>query len=178
MKTFARLLVLLVCSFAFAQTPAPNAPKPDPAQDAAKRDAAKQSADSWLNLLDAHDYFDNWDQANLVFKSGINRASWQSIWKTVRDPLGDFQGRTFKKLDSKFHLPEDPKEDKWIVVEYDSVFTRRSATEIVAIKQDKDGQWRVAGYNVVPTGPGRTLVTQPPTEQAAATTPPPQPPQN
>jgi uncharacterized protein DUF4019 len=174
MKTCARLMMLLVCSFALAQTPASN--QPDPARDASKRDAAKQSADSWLALLDAHDYFDNWDRANLTFKSGINKVSWQTIWKGVRDPLGDFQGRTFKRLDSKFHLPEDPKEDKWIVLEYDSVFTRRSAIEIVALKQDRDGQWRVAGYNVVPTGPGRTLVPQPPTEQAAATTPP-QPPQ-
>jgi len=178
MKTRAGLLVLLVCSFAFAQTPAPNK-QPDPAQDPLKRDAARLSADSWLNLLDARDYFDNWDKANLVFKSGINKASWQAIWRGVRDPYGDFQGRTFKRLDSKFHLPEDPKEDKWIVVQYDSVFSKRSATEIVALKQDKDGQWRVAGYNVVPTGPGRVLVTPPPTEQAAASTPPqPQPPQN
>lgn len=176
MKSCARLIMLLVCSFALAQTPASN--QPDPARDPAKCDAAKQSADSWLNLLDAHDYFDNWGQADLAFKTGINKASWQAIWKGVRDPLGDFQGRTFKKLDSKFHLPEDPKEDKWIVVEYDSVFTRRSATEIVALKQDRDGQWRVAGYNVVLTGPGRTLIAQPPTEQAAASTPQPPQPQN
>ena|SRR2546423_12484691 len=174
MKTCALSLVLLVCSFAGAQNAAQNAQT-----DAAKRDTAKQSADAWLSLLDARDYFENWDRANLVFKSGINKGAWEIIWKSVRDPLGDFQARSFKKSDFKIHLPEDPKEDKWVVVEYDSIFARRSATEIVALKQDKDGAWRVAGYNVVATGPGRTLVAQSPAPSTpAATAQTPQPPQN
>ena len=58
MKTRTDLFVLLVCSFAFTQTPAPNK-QPDPVHDPTKRNTAKLSTNSWLNLLDARDYFDN-----------------------------------------------------------------------------------------------------------------------
>jgi Protein of unknown function (DUF4019) len=119
------------------------------AQPNQKIEAAKESADRWLSLVDSGSFNASWMEASSAFKGGITRDSWQHIWSAVRAPLGPFQSRTFKKSEYRVHIPEDPKEDKWILIEYDSVFANRSVVEVITSKQERDGQWRVAGYDVV-----------------------------
>ncbi len=121
------------------------------AQPDQKIEAARESADRWLSLIDSASFNASWMEASSAFKGGITRDSWQSIWSAVRAPLGPFQSRTFKKGEYRVHIPEDPKEDKWILIEYDSVFANRSVVEVITAKQEKDGQWRVAGYDVMGT---------------------------
>jgi Protein of unknown function (DUF4019) len=125
------------------------------AQPDQKIEAAKESADRWLNLVDSGSFNASWMEASGAFKGGITRDSWQNIWSAVRAPLGPFQSRTFKKGEYRVHIPEDPKEDKWILIEYDSAFANRSVVEVITSKQEKDGQWRVAGYDVVATSRSR-----------------------
>lgn len=164
MRSCALLLVMVVSAFAAGQN----------SREAAQVEAAKQSAEAWLSGVDSGNYLGSWDQADAAFKGGINKMQWERIWKLERAPVGTFQSRNFKKAEFKTHIPEDPKEDKWVVIQYESTFAQRTATEIIAIKQDQDGQWRVAGYNVIP---GQAVAVAAPSAESASAEKPAPPPQ-
>ncbi len=148
------LLLLVASVFAAGQN----------SQDAAQIEAAKQSAQAWLGVVDSGNYLSSWDQADSAFKGNINKGQWERIWRSVREPVGAFQSRNIKKAEFKTHIPEDPKEDKWVVIQYESTFAQKTATEVLALRQEKDGQWRVSGYNVIP---GQAIAPVIPSSEAA-----------
>ena len=126
------LLVLLLSFSAVAQT------KPE--------DAAKQSAQAWLALVDSGKYANSWDEAAQLFKAALTKDQWESALRTVRDPLGKLGTRNLKSANYTKMLPGVP-DGEYVVMQYETTFANKgSAVETIVPMLDKDGKWRVSGY--------------------------------
>ena len=126
------VLALLLCFSAAAQT------KPE--------GAAKQSAESWLALVDSGKYANSWDEASQFFKSAVTKDQWQNALHSVRNPLGKLVSRTLKFANYMKTLPGAP-DGEYVVMQYETSFANKSAAiETIVPMLDKDGKWRVSGY--------------------------------
>lgn len=113
-------------------------------------DAAKKSAASWLALVDAGQYGQSWDQASQIFKSKVKKDQWVAMAKQAREPLGELKSRSLEGFRHLKNPPNAPEGD-YVVMQYSAAFTKTpSATETLSLIQEKDGEWRVAGYWIKP----------------------------
>jgi hypothetical protein len=119
-----------------------------PQAQAKPEELAKKAAESWLTLMDEGKYGDSWSQAAQVFKVQIKKGQWETTARAVRSPLGALQSRTLKSATYKTSLPGAP-DGEYVVIQYDSSFEhKQSAVETVTPMLDKDGTWRVSGYQI------------------------------
>jgi hypothetical protein len=129
---FVLLFTLLLSAFAAAQA------KPE--------QAAQQSADAWLALVDSGKYAQSWDEAAQLFKGAVTKEQWQGVLHASRDPLGKLVSRKVKSANYTRTLPGAP-DGEYVVIQYESSFEhKQSAVETVTPMLDKDGKWRVSGY--------------------------------
>jgi hypothetical protein len=111
-----------------------------------KKQAAEQTAQSWLKLVDSGDYAKNWSEASSFFKADVTEPEWEQKLKNVRSPLGELVSRQMQLADYKTELPGVP-DGEYVVIRYDSKFeNKKNAVETVVPTLDKDGNWRVSGY--------------------------------
>jgi hypothetical protein len=107
--------------------------------------AALAAAQPWLAKVDAGQYAESWDEAAQVFRSAVTKERWAEMASSVRKPLGKVSER---KLSSKHYtesLPNAPP-GKYVVIQFDTKFENKKATETIVPMLDKDGKWRVSGY--------------------------------
>jgi hypothetical protein len=127
-----------------------------PAAAQAPEDAAQAAADSWLGIVDSGNYGGSWDAAARLLRASASQATWAQTVEGLRAPLGALKSRTVKSRG----LTEKPPmaftvggkvfswtAGKYVVVQYDSAFAGRGATETVVVMGEPDG-WRVASYSV------------------------------
>ena len=108
--------------------------------------AAQQSAERWLAIVDKGNYADSYDEAASIFKLAITKADWVQKVRAARGPLGKLESRKLKHAQYETSLPGAP-DGKYVVILYDtSLENKKSAVETVVPTLDKDGQWRVSGY--------------------------------
>jgi hypothetical protein len=130
------MLALLLCSTAFAQ------------DQTAKQESAKQSAKSWLALVDRGEYGASWQEASSFFQSKISKAGWETALKQARAPLGVAGSRTMLGAQFQTDLPNAPK-GEYFIIQYKTAFAGSGAeVETITPMLDKDGKWRVSGYFV------------------------------
>jgi hypothetical protein len=116
------------------------------AAQAKPEQAAQQSADAWLALVDSGKYAESWDEAASVFKAAVSKDQWQQMLRSARDPLGKLVSRKVKSANYTRSLPGAP-DGEYVVIQYESSFEhKQSAVETVTPMLDKDGRWRVSGY--------------------------------
>ncbi len=131
-------MALLLCAPAFAQV------------HTAKQEAAKQSAQSWLALVDAANYGQSWQEAATFFKSKVSKAGWEQALQQARAPLGSAGSRTLLGALYQTDLPNAPK-GEYVILQYKTEFAGRGPViETITPMLDKDGKWRVSGYFVKP----------------------------
>lgn len=107
---------------------------------------ARQSAESWLALVDSGKFAGSWQEASSIFKAHVTKDQWQSMLQATRDPLGKMTSRKLKSASYTKTLPGAPDGD-YVVLQYDTTFEhKQSAVETITPMLDKDGQWRVSGY--------------------------------
>jgi hypothetical protein len=145
MKKFAigALLILTVGALLRAQQ------QPRSWNEGHNTDAAKESAQEWLALVDKGDYAASYDRASSMFKSAITKDDWVQKIGAGRGPLGKVVSRKLKSADFTTQLPGAP-DGQYVVIKYDTSFeNKQSAVEtIVPMVDKKDGQWRTSGYYV------------------------------
>ena len=117
------------------------------ANEAAEK-AALASATAWLALADGEKYPETWDQAAAYFKTKLDKDQWVASLKRGRAPLGKVLSRKpWSKMYTKT-LPGVP-DGEYVVIMYNTEFeNKKSAVETVTPMRDKDGKWRVAGYQI------------------------------
>jgi len=109
-------------------------------------DLARESAKSWLALVDSGRYGESWDQASPLFKAHVTREQWQQMLDASRDPLGKIWSRKLESAAYTKTLPGAPG-GEYVVIRYDTSFEhKQSAVETITPQLDKDGSWRVSGY--------------------------------
>ena len=107
---------------------------------------AKPAADSWLKLLDEGRYGESWEQAAAYFKERVPREKWESMVRSVREPLGKLLSRTVKSTQFTKELPGAP-DGQYVIIQYDTSYeNKKSAIETVTVMREKNGDWRVSGY--------------------------------
>jgi len=114
------------------------------AQDPKETVAARGAAESWLKLVDQGDTGAAWRTSSATVRKDSNQFFWGSIINVSRATLGDLKSR---KLESS-----SDKGNGQLAFEYESRFQQDAkVTEIVTTVHEKDGAWRVTGYNVSAT---------------------------
>lgn len=133
------LHLLLAAVFVFAGLTQAKAQSAD-------ADVARRAVTAWLQKLDAGRYADTWTDAAAMFQKGVPDATWQKAAREVREPLGAVQSRSETSAQSTKSLPGVP-DGNYLVLTYRSSFANKAvATETVAVAQEADGNWKVAGY--------------------------------
>jgi Protein of unknown function (DUF4019) len=112
------------------------------------KQAAQQSAASWLELVDSGKYAESWQSASTLFKAAVTPEQWKSALHASRDPLGKLLARKLTSSTYKTSVPGAP-DGQYVVIRYDSTFEhKQSAVETITPMLDKDGKWRISGYYI------------------------------
>jgi len=134
-KIVSFLLASLLAVHAFAQQPGPG-----------EVDAAKSTAQHWVEVVDHAQYAESWDEAAQGFRKAINKPDWEKAVAGARAPFGTVEKRELISATYAEQLPHSPA-GKYVVIQYRTRFTGgKSATETITPMKDADGSWRVAGY--------------------------------
>lgn len=111
------------------------------AQDPKDAAAARGAAESWLKLVDGGDTGAAWRASSANVREDNNQFFWNSIINLSRATLGDLKSRKLKA--------SHDKGNGQLAFEYESKFQQDAkVVETVTTVHDKDGAWRVSGYNV------------------------------
>lgn len=109
-------------------------------------DDARIAAIGFLALVDEREYDQSYTTASSVMRKEVTQEDWVTHVSSLRNPLGPLHDRT-EDL-SVFHesLPDAPP-GQYVIFTYESSFKNsKSATEVVAVAKESDGEWRVVGY--------------------------------
>ena len=145
-----RTVVAVACLaafFAMASLAAAQAPE----------DAAQAAAESWLGVVDAGNHAGSWDAAAKLLRASVSQAAWTQVLGGQRGALGAVKSRNVRSRS----LTEKPPmafavggkvfswgAGRYVVLQYDSAFASRGASETVVVMAEPDGAWRVASYSV------------------------------
>ncbi len=111
-----------------------------------KESAAEAVALHWLQIVDAGNYGQAWEEAAPLLRDAISRDNWRRTMLNFRRSLGTVSSRTFKSVEYKTQLPGVP-DGEYVLIQYDTSFeNKKSSVETVTPMRDKDGKWKVSGY--------------------------------
>ena len=110
--------------------------------------AASAAAEPWLALMDAEEYERCWDAAAQLFRDTESRETWVTKAAGYRDPLGAFRSRE-PNVTRVIRNPWGAPRGLYAAVVYDSFWQNGTIFETVHMQQQADGNWLVAGYNVM-----------------------------
>jgi len=110
---------------------------------------SKKAVTTWLELIDAGQYTDGWDNTGEIFRDAISCADWEQKIQTVRDKVGAVQNRNESKSFSLKSVEGLPDGD-YIVNEFKTVFADGgSLGERVTTVELTDGSAQVVGYYII-----------------------------
>lgn len=124
---------------------------PVAAQDLSPAEAeAVTEAEEWLRLIDSGEYGESWTRAAPLFQAALTQAEWEGTAQGVIRQTGRSLSREIENVSHTTALPEAPP-GEYVVVQYQSSFQNiASAAEVVALRQEGERGWLVAGYFVLP----------------------------
>jgi hypothetical protein len=144
MRTLSRALALaatVACVLAWNPAWAQN--------DEAEKKAVA-AATGWLALVDAGKNAESWDAAASYFKWTVPKDKWDARLVNARVPLGPVKSRTLAAKKFVKDLPDAIKGD-YVVMVFNTAFDAMpKAVENVTAMLEKDGSWRICGYNIKP----------------------------
>jgi len=107
---------------------------------------AQESAQAWLELVDAGKYPQSWEETAEYFQTAVTKANWEAALKGARKPLGALTKRGLKSAKFTRTLPGAP-DGEYVVIQYETQFENKaSAIETATPLREKDGSWKVSGY--------------------------------
>jgi len=113
-------------------------------------EAAENTTQTWLTLVDYGKYGESWDHASKFFQSKLSRDQWVQALDQVRTPLGKLQSRKLKSATYTTDVPNAPA-GEYVIIQYKTSFQNMNdAIETVTPMLDKDGSWKVSGYFIKP----------------------------
>lgn len=113
---------------------------------------AKETALTWLALIDEGKYAEALDQADPHLRESIERQAWVDGLTQVRKPLGQADSRRLLRLFATTLLPEAPEGD-YVVVNFRTRYALREdpMNEIIVLSAQEDTPydnptWKVIGF--------------------------------
>ena len=120
----------------------------DSAEPVSPEQAAVQSAEAWLALVDDGKYGDSWKEAAALFKNAVTKEKWAESMDGARSPLGKLIQRSVASSSYKTSLPGAP-DGEYVVIQFQTEFEHKaSAIETVTPLKEENGSWRVSGYYI------------------------------
>jgi hypothetical protein len=122
---------------------------PDPARAAAqtrKSAEALESAEAWLQLVDAGQYAEAWEASARANQEAITKDKMVKTYGGFRPQMGDVVSRQLKSANYTSSLAGAPP-GEYVVIEFNTTFENdRRFLERITPMLDTDGQWKVSGY--------------------------------
>lgn len=129
----------------------PTAPTPTvpPVVDTqSDEEAARQSAEAWLSLLDAGDYSAAYDATGSYLREEVTAEEFLSKMEERQTILGTVESRTLDSTQRLSTLPDAPPGD-YFVFEFDGVYELRpNARERVTAVSESD-EWPIVGIYLI-----------------------------
>lgn len=113
------------------------------------KEAAREVTEQWLELTDAGDFGESWDEGAALMQNQIPRETWVEQGKEAKDELEALRSRQFSRAQYRDSLQQAPSEGPFVLLTYRSEFEAGSFEEAVLAIKEGD-QWKVAGYQVSP----------------------------
>ena len=119
----------------------------NPADETAK---AVVAAHNWLAMIDAGKYADAWQSSDDAIKTVGSKEQFATMMERTRGPLGKQQSRAVQdKAYAKD--PQNAPPGEYVQIHFNTTFENgKSATELVTLKKQSDGSWKVGQYSVNP----------------------------
>jgi hypothetical protein len=109
---------------------------------------ATAAAETWLSHVDAGDYTGSWREASAYVQGAITEQAWVASLTRVRTPMGPLLSRQLKQVQHTQSMPGAPDGD-YVVMQFDTRFEhKQAAVETVTFMQEKQGEWKAAGYYI------------------------------
>ena len=127
---------------------APTTPVTPPTDMRSDEDAARQSVEAWLSLLDAGDFSEAYEATASLFREGVTAEEFRLLMEDRLALLGAFESRTLSSTQRLTTIPDAPPGD-YFVFEFDGVYELRpNARERVTAMSESD-EWPVVGIYLI-----------------------------
>jgi hypothetical protein len=109
--------------------------------------AARKALEDWALLWDAGKYKESYKELSTFSKKAFDEKVWFANWTTARKPLGKLKSRNIINTSLIKSLPGVP-DYSGAIFKYQSSFENREVVfETFSLILEKEGIWRVAGYD-------------------------------
>jgi hypothetical protein len=140
-----RLAPLLAIALLIAALPGCTSSNPE---DATKDGVA--AATKWLEAVDAGKYDDAWASSADEIKTAGPKDGFAKMMQQTRTPLGKEISRAVKDKVYAKDPPNAPS-GEYVQIHFQTAFeTAKSVVELVTVKKQPDGVWKVGQYVVNP----------------------------
>ena len=149
----AGLLAIVLAGFAACgddggSPTAPTTPVTPPGDMRSDEDAARQSVDAWLSLLDAGDFSEAYEATGSLFRESVTAEELRNSMEERLALLGALESRTLSSTQRLTTVPDAPPGD-YFVFEFDGVYELRpNARERVTAVSESDA-WPVVGIHLI-----------------------------
>ena len=127
---------------------APTTPVTPPVDTRSDEDAARQSVDAWLSLIDAGDFSGAYDATGSLFRESVTAEEFRNNMEERLTLLGALESRTLSSTQRLTTIPDAPPGD-YFVFEFDGVYELRpNARERVTAMSESD-EWPVVGIYLI-----------------------------
>lgn len=109
---------------------------------------ALQVAKNYVDLLDKNQFAQSWLSGDPIFQKTVSQNEWIKALELARQRLGRVKTRTLKDQKPGFD-PKGLPAGSYMVVEFNTSFDRAAQSgELLTLRLDPDGIWRVLTYQV------------------------------
>lgn len=109
----------------------------------------RQTAMTWLVLVDGEKYHESWKTASPLFQKAISEEDWIKKIGKSRKSLGALKLREFVR--GRFvRDPEGMPRGEYFALEFVSRFEKKEVVEMVVPMKDETGLWQVSFYTITP----------------------------
>ena len=119
---------------------------------------ALSAAQAWLKVMDDGRYEQSWGIAGIDIKEKLTQELWVWILKEDSEAFGKIISRRLKEKNYFNSVPDFPNGEYFMFTFASSLEDKDSAEEIITMKKEKDGQWRLYAYVIGPTDEQRVLM--------------------
>ena len=127
---------------------APTTPTTPVVETQSDEDAARQSVDAWLALLDAGDYSAAYDATGSFFRERVTAEEFRNRMEERQTILGAVESRTLSSTQRLSTVPDAPPGD-YFIFELDGVYEARPDTRERVTAVSESDEWPVVGIYII-----------------------------
>ena len=127
---------------------APTTPTPPVVQAPSDEDAARESVDAWMALLDAGSYSAAYEATGSFFKEEVTAEEFRISMEEREAILGAVESRTLSSTQRLSTLPDAPPGD-YFVFELDGVYELRPNARERITAVSESGGWPIVGLYLI-----------------------------